>query len=595
MYNKLKLILIVCLFVLFAFAQYFTLISAVDIAIHDNIMASERATVDNIVIVGIDERSINEIGSWPWPRYFVAEAINELSEMGAASIGAAVLYTTVGDVAEYDEILIDVANATDRLVLSGAGVFSIYQYHPTLLEIDYYSVPFGELGRNTTVGFLNVIPDEDGVMRRSLTALRFGDITVHSFPFEVYRTFRYSMGQEALTIDDIPLDNYGQFPIRFVAEPNSFTAVSLWGVINGEYPVALFRDAIVLIGPFAHGIGEGSFTTPLERSVVTHGVELYANVIQNLLEGVFLTDAPWWVNLAIMALYAFIIILLFKWLKPLPSLIATVLLIASLLAGARFTYSGLYVILKVGDTILFLFLCYILNLILSILVAQNDKQHIKDQFGRFVAPEVVEKIISGDVKIQLGGVVKEITALFVDIRGFTAFSEAHPPETVVDIINKYLEFTTNAIQKYNGTIDKFIGDATMALFNAPNDLEHHALCAVRSAWAMKVGATKLKQEILEEYGVDLQFGVGINTGDAVVGNMGSDFRMDYTAIGDTINTAARIEHSAEKGQIIISDATYQQVKDYVEVTELGTINFKNKSVGVLIYSVENVWEEISDA
>jgi len=574
--------------VLFALSQYFAILPAVDTAIHDNIMVSERNPMENIIIVGIDERSINEIGSWPWPRYFVAEAINQLTEMGAASIGAAILYTTTGAIPEYDEILVNAAQATDRLVLGGTGVFSPLQSYTGLLEIDYYALPFRELARHSTVGFLDVLQDEDGVMRRSLTALRFGDITVHSFPFEVYRTFRQSMGQPALTIGDIPLDNYGQFPIRYVGRPHSFTSVSLWGVINGEYPASLFRDAIVLIGPFAHGIGEGSFTTPLERSVDTFGVELYANIIQNLLEGVFLTDAPWWVNLAVLAICAVIIILLFKWLKPIAAMVATVILIAALLLGARLAYDQLHVILKVGDIIIFLFVCYLANLIFSILAAQNDKQHIKDLFGRFVAPEVVEKIVSGDVKIQLGGVVKEITALFVDIRGFTAFSENNPPEKVVGMVNRYLELTSSAVQKHNGTIDKFIGDATMALYNAPNDIANHALCAVKSAWVMKLGATALKDEIFERYGVDLQFGIGINTGDAVVGNMGSDFRMDYTAIGDTINTAARIESIAEKGQIIISEATYLQVKDHVEVKELGMFNFKNKSVGVLLYSVDNV-------
>jgi len=591
MNHKLKIILPIILFVLFGLSQFFGVLKSVDTAIHDNIMVSERTPTENIIIVGIDERSINEIGSWPWPRYFVAEAINQLVAMDAAAIGVAVLYTTAGAVPEYDEALVDAARATNRLVLGGSGTFSLFQLHPNLLEIDYYAVPFGELARQSTVGFLDVIQDDDGVMRRSLTALRFGDITVHSFPFEVYRTFRNSMGQTALSLDDIPLDSYGQFPIRYVGGPNTFTSVSLWGVINEEYPAALFRDAIVLIGPFAHGIGEGNFTTPIERSIATHGVELYANMIQNLLEGAFLTDAPWGINLLILAIYALIITLLFRRLKPVFSLVATVILIASLLLIARFAYDQLLVILKVGDAIILLLACYLANLIFSILSAQNDKQHIKDLFGRFVAPEVVEKIVSGDVKIELGGVVKEITALFVDIRGFTAFSEAHPPEEVVGMINRYFELTSRSIQNNNGTIDKFIGDATMALFNAPNDLPNHALCAVRAAWAMKIGAIALQEQILQEYGVDLQFGIGINTGDAVVGNMGSDFRMDYTAIGDTINTAARIEANATKGQIIISDATYQHVKDYVQVTQLGIYNFKNKSIGVLLYSVENVLEE----
>ena len=587
MYKTLKFLMPAFFFVLFGLSQYFALFTWIDNAIHDNIMVSTRNTSDSIIIVGIDERSINEIGSWPWPRLFMAEAIKNISEMGAAAIGVNVLYDTIGAVPEYDEALLEAAMGTDRLVLGGMGIISPFQDAANLLEIEYYVLPFDGLAEAATIGFLNIIPDvSDGVLRRSVTSFRFGDIRVHSFPFEVYRTFRHSMGQGI--VEDIPLDRYGQFPIRYVGGPQSFTAVSLWGVINGYYPPAMFRDAIVLIGPYAQGIGEGNFTTPMERGIATHGVELYANIIQNFLEGIFLVDAPWWLNFAILFFCGVAVILFFQKAKPLAASIVSALLIIVLLAGARLAYDHFYVIISLGDTLLFLVTCYLSNLVLSIFVAQYDKQHIKGLFGRFVAPSVVDEIISSGADIQLGGVVKEISVLFVDIRGFTAFSEANPPERVVHMINRFLDLTCNAIQINNGTIDKFLGDAAMALFNAPNDVSDHALSAVKAAWAMQSGAAALQDEISEEYGVDLQFGIGVNTGIAIVGNMGSDFRMDYTAIGDTINTAARLESIAEKGQIIIADATYQQVKQHVEVKELGTVHLKNKSVGVVIYSVENV-------
>jgi adenylate cyclase len=178
--------------------------------------------------------------------------------------------------------------------------------------------------------------------------------------------------------------------------------------------------------------------------------------------------------------------------------------------------------------------------------------------------------------------------MFVDIRGFTAFSETNKAEKVVSMVNRYLALTSRAIQEQGGTIDKYIGDATMALFNAPNDLPDHAMRAVRAAWAMKQGSITLREEILRDYGVDMQFGIGINTGLAVVGNMGSEFRMDYTAIGDTVNTAARLESNAQKGQVVLSDATYQYVKGQVQVTDMGLLNVKNKQVGIQIYSLDNV-------
>ena len=224
----------------------------------------------------------------------------------------------------------------------------------------------------------------------------------------------------------------------------------------------------------------------------------------------------------------------------------------------------------------------------TVLLERAEKERIKNVFERFVSPEVVEELVEGRSDIQLGGAVKDVSVLFVDIRGFTAFSEVNSPEDVVSMVNKYLGLTSASIQNNGGMIDKYIGDATMAVFNAPNNLENHPLCACKAAWAMKKGSQAIRDEILEKYGVDLQFGIGINTGDAVVGNMGSTLRMDYTAIGDTVNTAARLEANAAKGQIIISDATYQRVKDDVVVTDLGILNVKNKQVGIKIYSLDGL-------
>jgi adenylate cyclase len=192
------------------------------------------------------------------------------------------------------------------------------------------------------------------------------------------------------------------------------------------------------------------------------------------------------------------------------------------------------------------------------------------------------------VSVELGGVLRDVTLLFVDIRGFTAFSESNPPEKVVEIVNRYLNLTSSSIQQNGGTIDKYIGDATMAVFNAPNDLHAHALCAVRAAWAMKVGAEPLRKELMRDFGVELQFGIGINTGQAVVGNMGSEFRMDYTVIGDTVNTAARLESNAQRSQILISKEVYDRLGERVKAVSVGELPLKGKSEKLEIFAVNEV-------
>ena len=206
-----------------------------------------------------------------------------------------------------------------------------------------------------------------------------------------------------------------------------------------------------------------------------------------------------------------------------------------------------------------------------------------------MAPQIVDEISKKkDFKVELGGERRHIAVLFVDIRGFTTMSEVLKPEEVVEILNEYLSLTTQSIFNNKGTLDKFVGDATMAVFNAPLDLDDYIYRAVKTAWDMKAGSEALAEKFEKRFGRSVAFGIGVNCGDAVVGNIGCEFRMDYTAIGDTVNTAARLESNAKRGQILISQEVYDNVKDRVEVTPIGELPLKGKEVGVFIYQVDNV-------
>ena len=207
-----------------------------------------------------------------------------------------------------------------------------------------------------------------------------------------------------------------------------------------------------------------------------------------------------------------------------------------------------------------------------------------------MAPQVVDGIMkSGQYKVALGGENRDIAVLFVDIRGFTPLSESLEPEQVVEILNEYLNLTTNSIFKNGGTLDKFIGDATMAVFNAPFDLDDYELRALRTAKDIVAGAKALEKSCMERFGRKVTFGVGVNCGEAVVGNIGCDFRMDYTAIGDTVNTAARLESNAKPGQVLISETIYERVKyKGVKVEPIGEIPLKGKSKGVFVYQLTEI-------
>ena len=583
MFKKFRILLPIILLVLFGFIQFLDFIPVLDNLIYDGFLVSEGTPSDEIIIVGLDDRSINEIGTWPWPRFYVADAVERLIEMNAAAVGVNILYIDTGIYEDHDTALVTAASKTDRLVLASQLYFM--DAHDFVAED--LLLPFDELNEVSGSGFINVHLDSDGVMRRSLTSVKYGDIIVHSLPLEVYRTYTRVMGLPDNT-ENIILDEMGTFPISYTGGPESYRKVSLWGVINNEYNPELFNNKIVLMGPFAQGIGDPGFPTPLNQRHNTFSIEINANIIQNMLEGEFKHNADRLTDLFVLIVFGLIIIIFLYKLKPVPSVIFILSLIAAQLFIVWITYNQFNLIMKAGDSIVFMILCFFGNLALGILDAQHEKNHIHGLFGRFVAPEIVNELVLSGAALKLGGTEKEITVLFVDIRGFTAFSEINPPEKVVGMVNRYLALTSKSIQENEGTIDKYMGDGTMAIFNAPNDISDHALKAVRSAWAMKLGSEALREEILNEYGVDLQFGIGINTGNAVVGNMGSDFRMDYTAIGDTVNTAARLEANAEKGKIIISDSTYKFVKNFVEVTDMGVLNVKNKQVGIQIYSVDNV-------
>lgn len=586
MYKKLKIIIPAFLLIAFGFIRFTGVFPLIDNLVYDYLLCAEGEPAKNIIIIGMDERSINEIGKWPWPRYYMADAIEKLVDMDAAAIGVNVFYDSYGSDEEYDERLVAAAEKTDRLVLSSQCTLDETSQDKMVAED--YILPFFELSDVSDSGFANVKADTDGVMRKALTAISYGDITIYSFSYEIYKTYCQTAGITAN--ENIPLDDMGCFMIDYKAKSGNYTVLSFWGLINDEYHPDLFKDSIVLIGAYTQGIGDKSFSTPFDHQGTTYGVEIYANTIQNLLEEGFKQETPWYIDAGIMAVLGIALAVLMYKLKLAASAVVTAVLVMVQIFGAKIVYAQFDYILYGGACVVFLISCYLVNLMLSILSAQNEKQHIQGLFGRFVSPDIVKEMIKGGASVELGGTLKEVSVLFVDIRGFTAFSEANPPEKVVEMVNRYLNLTSHSIQDHGGTIDKYVGDATMAVFNAPLDLPEHALCATRAAWAMKQGSFPLREEILRDFRVDLQFGIGVNTGPAVIGNMGSDLRMDYTAIGDTVNTSARLEANAGKGQILLSDATYQLVKDHVEVTDLGILSVKNKKIGIQIYGLDNMKE-----
>src|SRR5690606_19662703 len=203
----------------------------------------------------------------------------------------------------------------------------------------------------------------------------------------------------------------------------------------------------------------------------------------------------------------------------------------------------------------------------------------------YISPDLVKQIVNQGIDIKLGGVSKHVAVLFLDIRGFTSLSEKLTPAEVVDILNTKFTMITNTALQYEGSIDKFIGDAAMILFNAPLDVEDHELKAVLTAYHIQKNMKPIQQEIMQKYGVEVAIGIGIHTGPVVIGNIGSYLRMDYTAIGDTVNTASRIESGTTKGQILVSETVYEKTSHCVQYSEPVEKLFKGKSKPIKVYEI----------
>jgi adenylate cyclase len=234
-----------------------------------------------------------------------------------------------------------------------------------------------------------------------------------------------------------------------------------------------------------------------------------------------------------------------------------------------------------------LYTAFLMNIAIKTFYETMQKNYITKQFGRYISPDLVKEISKSGQEIQLGGINKELTILFLDVRGFTTLSERLKPEEVVGFLNMMFNLITEKALENHGTIDKFIGDAAMILFNAPLDVPNHEYYAVKTAYDIQKGMEAVRQQIQDTYGVTISVGIGVHTGEVVVGNIGSYLRVDYTAIGDNVNTAARIESNTVANQILVSEETYQRTLEQFEYGYVGEKMMKGKTIALKLFEVKS--------
>ncbi|MDO4540473.1 MAG: adenylate/guanylate cyclase domain-containing protein [Syntrophomonadaceae bacterium] len=569
-----------------------------DSALSDALYQKPRATQGDVTVIGIDARALEEIGPFhTWTREVLAqvvEALNADAEHKPAVIGIDVLFTGQTE-PEADARLVEAAqrhgnvvtastaNFGSELVTDSAGNFYMDNYFVTS-----YDEPFAALREATVTGHINGMYDADGVLRHNIMYIDLPDGTrVPSFAYQVYSRYQAFYGAQPGAMPQ--MDARYHWYVPFSSLPGGYSdGISVVDVLKGEVPAGFFAGRIVLIGPYAAGMSD-HFITAVDHAQLMYGVEYQANVIDALIAQDFKAEVGDRWQLAALFLLSFACALWLLDRRVLTATITWLVLGGGYVGLALWAYNRGYV-LHVLWIPLSVTAIYIVAVAANYIRAALEKRRITNTFQRYVAPEIVAEILKeGTDALELGGKMTDIAVLFVDIRGFTPMSEVLQPPQVVEVLNSYLELTSSCIMNNHGTLDKFIGDATMAFWGAPLPQEDYVFNAVKAALDMVERSKELGEELERRFGRTVAFGVGVHCGKAVVGNIGAEMRMDFTAIGDTVNTAARLEANAPAGQVLISRAVADALEGRIIATSLGdTIKLKGKAEGFEILRLEGL-------
>ena len=568
------------------------LFRSADLTLSDALYQERAASDGKIVLVGIDQKALEVYGPYQqWGRNPVAEALeilNASEECRPAVIGIDVLYNGESDPAA-DRRLAEAAGRYPNVITACAAEFgstlveSGGDYALSPHSVTAFSEPYKALKTASTQGHINAMMDSDGILRHHMLYLTLPDGTqIPSLALAAAKV--YSDGN----ISEPPTDGQGFWYLPFCGTPGDFAMISISDVLSGTVSPDYFDGKIVLIGPYAAGL-QDSYVTSADHASPMYGVEYQANAIQALLWGDYKTEISDGLQLAHLFLLLTLGFLLFRRCRVRVSALLWILL-----SGGWFLLClGMY---RAGHILHVLWVPAGLTVLYAVCLAVNyvqaalERQKVTNTFRRYVAPEIVAELLKeGTDALSLEGKLTKIAVLFVDVRGFTSMSEQLEPKKVVKILNRYLTLISDCILENGGTLDKFVGDAAMAFWGAPLPQEDSVMRAAKAAMDMAAGSEALSEELLKTYGRTVSFGIGIHLGEAVVGNIGSPRRMDYTAIGDTVNTAARLEAKAPGGTIYISRAVADALEGRIRTTSLGaTIPLKGKKEGFEVLTLDEI-------
>ncbi len=576
---------------------YYGVCEQLDMMLTDKLFSRIDSDVEEapIRIIAIDERTVSEMGKFDtWTREYSAELINVLmsGEGKPIVIGLDLFYDGTRD-EKGDQTFADACQAAGNVCLvvrrnsmepgreEPAAEREKQDWSEDKEKIIAY--PYDALREVVQVGIGdNFIASSDAAVREFTVNEQQGEERLESFSFLLYQAYQTNAGKAS------QLDEWQGERLRFNYSHSAgeYKTYSYIDVLEGKVDASEFANTIVIVGDYT---SDSMYAVPQVQGRKMTDAALQANIVEAMISRKVIHQLP---ELMLAIVYGslifgcYYVVFLLKHKKGLWLTFFVLLIHFQVVIWLRNTY-------YIPSIPLWLFTLWALLAGMSFVYIKEKQERVQllRALETYVESQVVEQILEDpSFDLKLGGEKKDIAVMFVDIRGFTSLSEALSPEQIVSILNEYLELIARAVIKNEGTLDKFIGDAAMALYNAPADLKDYELCAVRTAMDILDGAGALNEHCKEKYGKEVTFGIGIHCGPAVIGNIGCECRMDYTAIGDTVNTASRLEANAKPGQILISSDLYERLRDVLEAESIGKLKLKGKSREIEAYEVHRILE-----
>ncbi len=580
-----------------------------------------------IAIVAIDEKSINELGRWPWSRRRLAELVGKLADYHPKIVAFDIVFSEPES--KDADAMLGVSLQKGNVILGyffrqdstkGPSTESLNQLKGSniklvnflgkpksrfLEEFSSVELNLSQIGAHAQgFGFFNFPnPDTDGVFRRAQLLMAYnGEI----YPSLNLEAIRHLLGEEILLkvapygVDSfyigqrlIPTNEKGEFIVNYYGPSGTFPTYSVVDVLSGKLPQEALRDKLVFVGTTEIGIYDAR-STPFDPTFP--GVEMHATVAENILDGRFLIKNNLTEALDIFFLLILPLVLVLLLMRVGKTLFAFAIFLALLflhLSGNYMIFTRFNLLLSALYPALSLGFAYIFFEGYRNLVAEKKGRYLRRAFSSYGSPELVAQILEGPGKLKLGGEKRKVTVLFSDIRGFTSLSERMSPEALVSFLNEYLSPMTQIVMDERGTLDKYIGDAIMAIFGAPLDVSDHSKHACHAALSMLERLKELNLKWGQRGWNHITIGVGINTGAAIVGNMGANVRFEYTAIGDTVNLASRLEglNKLYGTHIIVSKSTLDDIDStQFLVRELDLVQVKGKEKHISIFELVGLYD-----